>query len=153
MANDDVITRLYTAFHGRDGDAMAACYAPDATFSDPVFRDLRGADVGDMWRMLCGSAADLEVTFDSVTADSAHWVATYTFTGTGRQVINDVRARFVIADGLIAEHHDSFDFWKWSRQALGPMGLALGWTPILQGKVTAQAMSGLRAYQRREQSR
>ena len=32
-----------------------------------------------MWRMLCASAKDFSLTFDSVTDTSAHWVATYTF--------------------------------------------------------------------------
>src|ERR1017187_3759798 len=31
------LTRFYEAFARRDGDAMAAMYAPDATFEDPVF--------------------------------------------------------------------------------------------------------------------
>src|SRR5262249_41117213 len=39
--NDELIRRLYTAFASHDGPAMAACYAPDAHFSDPVFVDLR----------------------------------------------------------------------------------------------------------------
>jgi ketosteroid isomerase-like protein len=143
----ELITRFYTAFQALDAEAMAACYADDATFSDPVFTDLRGHQVGDMWRMLCSSAQDFSLTFDSVTDTSAHWVATYTFTSTGRRVVNDITASFVIADGLIEEHRDSFDLWAWSRQALGPSGVALGWTPFLQGKVRGQAMAGLRKYQ------
>jgi ketosteroid isomerase-like protein len=143
----ELITRFYTAFQSLDAEAMAACYAADATFSDPVFTDLRGHQVGDMWRMLCASAKDFSLTFDSVTDTSAHWVATYTFTSTGRRVVNDIRASFVIPDGLILEHRDSFDLWAWSRQALGPSGVALGWTPFLQGKVRGQAMAGLRKFQ------
>jgi hypothetical protein len=143
----DVITRLYTAFQSLDGDAMASCYTPDASFSDPVFTDLRGPQVGDMWRMLCTSAKDFSLTFDSVTDDSAHWVASYTFSGTGRRVVNDIRATFVLSDGLISEHHDSFDLWAWSRQALGPTGVLLGWSPVLKGKIRGQAMAGLRKYQ------
>ena len=33
--NADLIERFYAAFAARDGGAMAACYAPDARFSDP----------------------------------------------------------------------------------------------------------------------
>lgn len=146
----ELITRLYTAFQALDGESMAACYSPEATFSDPVFTDLRGQQVGDMWRMLCSSAKDFSLTFDSVTDNSAHWVAAYTFTGTGRRVVNDIRASFVISDGLITAHRDSFDLWKWSRQALGPAGLVLGWTPILRGKVRGQAMAGLRKFAQRD---
>jgi ketosteroid isomerase-like protein len=38
----ELIERFYAAFGRKDGDAMAACYAPDARFSDPVFGELRG---------------------------------------------------------------------------------------------------------------
>ncbi|MNJ64809.1 hypothetical protein D3C77_607860 [compost metagenome] len=104
-----------------------------------------------MWRMLTTRAKDFSLTFDSVRADdrsaSAHWVATYLFSQTGRIVINDIQARFVIRDGKICEHHDSFSLWRWSRQALGTSGLLLGWTPLVQGKVRGQALKGLRAFQ------
>jgi hypothetical protein len=96
--------------------------------------------------MLCSSATDLSLRVDSVTDDSAHWVATYTFPSTGRRVRNDIQATFVCADGLIQEHHDRFDLWAWSRQALGPAGTALGWTPMMQRRIRDQAMAGLRRY-------
>ena len=73
--------------------------------------------------------------------DTTTW--SYTFTQTGRKVHNDVRARFRFADGLIAEHDDSFGFHSWARQALGPPGLLLGWTPIIQGPVRRRARAGL----------
>jgi ketosteroid isomerase-like protein len=144
--NEDLIARFYGAFTRVDGDAMAACYAPDAHFSDPVFTDLRGEEPGAMWRMLCGRAKDLEVTLvEHATGDergSAHWLADYTFS-TGRKVHNDVRAELRFENGLIADHQDSFSFYAWARQALGPAGLLLGWTPIVQGKVRREARAGL----------
>jgi hypothetical protein len=42
-----------------------------------------------------------------------------------------------------AEHRDAFGFHRWARQALGPAGLLLGWTPLVQGKVRAQAARSL----------
>jgi ketosteroid isomerase-like protein len=144
--NDELIERFYGAFARRDGDTMAACYAPDARFSDPVFTDLRGEEPGAMWRMLTGRARDLEVTLAEHEAGddrgSAHWLADYTFS-TGRRVHNDIRADFRFDQGLIAEHRDSFSFYAWARQALGPAGLALGWTPIVQRKVRREARAGL----------
>ena len=125
---------------------MAACYAPGAHFSDPVFTDLRDDEPGAMWRMLTGRAEDLEVRLAEHEAGdehgSAHWLADYTFR-TGRKVHNDIRAEFRFVDGRIAEHRDSFSFYAWARQALGPAGLALGWTPILRSKVQKEARSGL----------
>ena len=126
---------------------MAACYAPDARFSDPVFPDLEGQEPGAMWRMLTRRADDLKIELLGHEADgdhgSARWVAHYTFTQTGRPVRNDVRASFRFAQGLIAEHRDDFDFHRWSRQALGTPGLLLGWTPILRASVRRRARAGL----------
>jgi hypothetical protein len=55
-------------------------------------------------------------------------------------VVNDIHAELRFnEDGLINDHRDNFDFWKWSRQALGPTGLLLGWNPIVRNKVRQQA--------------
>src|SRR3954447_25005475 len=107
--NTTLIEDFYDAFARRDGEGMAACYAPDAHFSDPVFTDLRGDEPGAMWRMLTGQAKDLTVELVEHDAGedggSARWIARYNFTRTGRPVVNDVRARFrFTSDGRIAEH-------------------------------------------------
>ena len=145
--NETLIESFYTAFDRHDGDAMAACYAPGATFSDPVFTDLEGDEPGSMWRMLTSRADDLSVELveheAGDDAGSAHWLADYTFTQTGRKVHNDVRASFRFQNGLIAEHRDDFSFAGWARQALGPTGLLLGWTPIVSGATRRRARAGL----------
>jgi ketosteroid isomerase-like protein len=145
--NESLIERFYGAFAECDGAAMEACYAPDVSFSDPVFPDLRGAEAGGMWRMLTGQATDLRVELLEHEADgdrgSARWRAHYTFTQTGRPVVNDVRASFRFQDGLIAEHRDDFDFHRWARQALGVSGLLLGWTPLIRSAVRRRARARL----------
>ena len=146
-----LITQFYEAFQRLDAEAMAACYADDVVFSDPVFGELRGRNAGDMWRMLTARAKDFSLTFDRVQADaqtgSAHWVATYVFGQTGAVVVNDIEARFVFRDGKICEHHDHFDLWRWSRQALGIKGLLLGWTPLVKNAIRGQAQKGLEGFQ------
>lgn len=141
-----LIERFYTAFARRDGTEMAACYTSDAHFRDPVF-DLSGEHVGAMWRMLCerGEALHIEASGIDVNADvgSAHWQARYTFSNTGRHVHNLITAHFRFREGRIAEHVDSFNFWRWSHQALGPIGLVLGWTPFLRAKVRHEANAAL----------
>lgn len=148
--NAQLIERFYQAFQRRDGEAMAACYSADVQFSDPVFTDLHGAEAGDMWRMLTARAQDFSLTYEGVEADgqrgSARWVASYTFTQTGRKVTNHIRAHFHFRDGLICQHVDSFDLWRWSRQALGAKGALLGWVPPVQAAIRAQAAKGLAAY-------
>lgn len=132
------IERLYAALNAGDGEAMAACYTPDATFEDPAFGRLAGGAGQDMWRMLTARAGDLQVDLvdrsasEDGTAGTAHWTADYTFTETGRKVHNDVRATFVFRDGLIAEHRDVFDLRAWGAQALGPVGRVLGLSPLLK---------------------
>jgi ketosteroid isomerase-like protein len=149
-ANLELIERFYGAFDRGDGATMAACYGPGAHFRDPVFGDLTGEEAGAMWRMLTGRAADLRVELAEHethgATGSARWIAHYTFAQTGRKVVNDIRAEFRFADGLIADHVDRFGFWRWSRQALGTPGLLLGWTPLLPKKVGANARAGLDAF-------
>jgi ketosteroid isomerase-like protein len=150
--NAALVRRFYDAFARRDGEAMAACYSDDVTFQDQAF-SLTGKDAGDMWRMLTESAKDLTIEASEIDADDstgrAHWVATYTFSATGRRVVNDIRAQFRFKDGRIVEHRDTFDFAKWARQALGLSGLLLGWTSWLQKQVQGRAAKGLASWQRR----
>ncbi|HEX8830505.1 MAG TPA: nuclear transport factor 2 family protein, partial [Longimicrobium sp.] len=142
-----------TSFRARDAEGMRACYHPDVVFSDPAFGELRGQAAGDMWAMLCSRAHDLRLDFGNVTADEengkADWEARYTFSQTGRPVHNRIHAAFQFRDGLIVRHIDDFSFWRWSRQALGPAGLLLGWTPVLRAKVQSAALAGLDAYRQK----
>lgn len=148
-----LIERFYEAFARRDADAMVDCYHAKIEFSDPVFGRLEGDRAKEMWRMLCSRAKDLDIQFSDITADAergtAHWEARYTFTATGRFVHNVIDARFEFADGKIKQHHDTFDLWRWSGMALGPMGRVLGWLPPLQNSIKKKALAGLDAWQRR----
>jgi ketosteroid isomerase-like protein len=143
---DELIQRFYTAFDKHDGDTMAACYAPDAHFHDPVFGDLSGTEAGAMWRMLTAGSDDLRVELAEYSSEgdtgSAHWIAHYTFTQTGRPVVNDIRASFKFRDGLIVDHHDEFDFTKWARQAIGLPGLL----PPVRSAVRKKARARLDEY-------
>ena len=146
------IERFYSAFARLDHATMQACYAEAAQFDDEVF-SLRGAaQIGGMWRMLCETTkakglSHWKLEFSQVTDHSAHWDAHYLFSATGRQVLNRIDAAFEFdANGLITRHRDRFDFWAWSRQALGAPGLLLGWTPMLRNKVCAQAAAGLKRF-------
>ncbi len=143
------IETLYTAFARLDSDAMAACYAENARFEDEAFSLSGRREIGGMWRMLCEAVKakgrdvwKLEVS--AITDSSAHWEPHYRFSATGRMVHNIIDARFEFdGAGLIVRHKDTFDFWRWSRQALGAPGMLLGWTPFLRGKVRAQAGASL----------
>ena len=154
--NRDTIARLYAAFARLDGRTMQACYAPDARFEDEVFTLSGRAQVGGMWRMLCDATAakgrDVwRIETSAITERSAHWEAHYRFSATGRMVHNIIDAEFEFAaDGLIRRHRDRFNFWRWSRQALGAPGWLLGWTPLLRRKVRRQAAANLALYLARQ---
>ena len=153
--NEALIKRFYKAFAELDSATMVASYAPDAFFEDPVFT-LNGRDeIGSMWTMLAENvkakgrdAWKLEAS--GISADAthgkAHWEPHYRFSATGRLVHNIVDAEFMFKDGLIIDHRDRFNFWRWSRQALGAPGLVLGWTPIVRNKVRATAAANLAAF-------
>lgn len=146
------IEKFYAAFAKLDGETMQACYAPGAHFEDEVFVLDGPRQIGGMWRMLCEATKakglphwKLEVS--QVTDRSAHWDAHYLFSATGRHVLNRIDANFAFdAGGLIVNHRDRFDFWAWSRQALGAPGVLLGWTPFLRNKVRAQASANLKRF-------
>jgi ketosteroid isomerase-like protein len=146
----ELIQTFYKAFQKRDAAGMAACYAPDVHFSDPVFQNLRGDRARAMWQMLCERGKDLELEWSGIEANDqvgrADWQAWYTFSGTGRSVHNRITARFEFADGKIKAHKDAFNLWIWSAQALGLRGRLLGWAPPVQGAIRKQAAKGLDDY-------
>ena len=141
--SQQLIEDFYGAFASGNPEDMERCYHPEVRFSDPVFTDLRGPEVMRMWRMLLTRSDDLEIILGEHSAEgstgSAHWTGRYTFSRTDRHVVNEIDATFRFSEGLIIEHRDSFDFWKWSRMALGAPGFFLGWSPMLRKKVQAQS--------------
>ena len=149
-ANAALIERFYAAFARRDAAGMLACYHREVTFSDPVFTALDAGGVATMWHMLCARSKDLELAVSDIAADAnsgrAHWVATYTFSATGRKVINRIDAAFEFRDGLILRHVDRFSLWRWAAMALGAKGALLGWCPPVRAAVRAHAAKALSAY-------
>lgn len=150
-----MIAEFYDAFQRLDADAMASAYADAARFTDPVFTLNNKAEISAMWAMLCTSIKtdgadiwrlDYTVISETATEATARWTAHYRFSATGRLVENHIESRFTLADGLIVVQDDRFDFWRWSRQALGAPGWLLGWSGGLQDKVRAKAADRLKRF-------
>ena len=153
-AHEQLLRDFYAAFARRDADTMARCYHPDIAFSDPVFPMLRGAEVAAMWAMLTSRASgDFEISLLNASADtdggSARWDAKYTFSQTGRRVHNNIEARFAFREGKIVRHVDRFSFWRWSQQALGPLGMLLGWSLPLKALIRRKARASLTGFMER----
>lgn len=150
--NESLITHFYTCFQNKDIKGMQDCYAEQAVFNDPAFGPLNAAEVRGMWAMLVGGSKDMRIEFSNIIGDAqngsvaAHWDAYYTFSKTGNKVINRVDSLFVIQDGKILKHTDSFNFHTWAKQALGLSGLLLGWTSFLKNKVRKTAAGSLKTY-------
>ncbi|WP_394759509.1 nuclear transport factor 2 family protein [Flavobacterium sp.] len=139
MDNKQLIEKFYTSFANGSAEGMISCYHDDIQFEDPAFGKLEGEDVKVMWQMLLSRNSGLKLNFNTVEANknkgSANWVAEYTYSQTGRKVVNKISAKFEFADGKIIKHTDYFDIWKWTQQALGWKGYLLGWTPFMQNKI------------------
>lgn len=154
--NEQTLIRFYSAFAVLDADTMANCYADDATFEDPAFSLEGRREVGGMWHMLCDATnskgrEDWRLEFRDIHADDAtgraHWEAHYRFSVTKRVVHNIIDAEFTFTpEGLIASHRDTFDFWRWSRQAIGLGGFVLGWTPFFRRQMRKQTRLALTKY-------
>lgn len=152
--NQQLIQKFYTSFQKLDWRGMQDCYHADAFFYDPVFEDLDAPKAKAMWKMLCQQAKDFSLEFNKVEADnefgSCNWKATYTFSKTGRKVVNKIKAHFKFHEGKIIEHMDDFDLYAWSRQALGISGWALGWSSLIRNKIRKTAKSNLERFMNRE---
>ncbi len=153
--NEELIRRFYTAFQQRDYKAMADCYSEDPVFNDPAFGILEGPAVGAMWEMLCKNARDFSLEFSNIQLlgdeyATCNWIAHYTFSKTGKKVVNNIKAHMRIQDGKITEHTDQFNIWKWSRQALGLPGLLLGWSGFMKNRIRQNAHKNLSRFMEKQ---
>jgi ketosteroid isomerase-like protein len=121
--NEQLLHRLYSSLQQRDAAGMAACYHDKVHFHDPAFQDLLGQDARDMWALLIKRGKDLQISYSNIVANDhegwAEWTATYTFSATGRRVVNRIRAHFRFQEGKIINHRDEFNFNAWLHMAFG----------------------------------
>lgn len=146
--NELVISKFYAAFQQLDYTGMNSCYADDIIFNDPVFGIIEGEVAMSMWEMLCTNAKDFTLSYGNIKLldeeyATCEWQASYTFSKTGRKVVNQVKAFMRLRDGKIIEHSDKFDLYKWSRQALGFSGWLLGWTKFMKNRIRRNAGQSL----------
>ena len=98
--------------------------------------------------MLCKNAKDFSLTFSNIQLldeeyATCNWVATYTFSKTGRKVVNNIKAFMKLKDGKIIEHSDAFNLSKWAARHLGWKGVLFGWTGFMKRKVQKNARKNL----------
>lgn len=149
---------FFASFKRLDSEGMSNLYSDDATFTDEVFKLQGRVEISRMWTVLLSNIMrkgqetwQLSYVVESDT--SVSWEATYLFSATGRTVTNKVRSKFVFnSDGKVSRQVDTFDFWRWSSQALGTVGILLGWSPLLKNKLRAKALDGLNLFSKQKGS-
>jgi ketosteroid isomerase-like protein len=149
--NEQLIANFYNAFQKLDAAGMNSNYADDIVFFDPVFGLLQSDEARAMWVMLCKNAKDFSLTYSKIIHldeeySTCEWVTTYTFSKTGKKVINKGKAYMKFANGKIIEHSDGFSLYQWSKQALGLPGILFGWNSYFQNKIRKQAQNNLRKF-------
>ncbi|HKC24240.1 MAG TPA: nuclear transport factor 2 family protein [Thermoanaerobaculia bacterium] len=139
------LVRFYETLSHGDGAGLGRLYTPDASFEDPVF-SLRGADIGKMWTGLLGRARRFEVAYTVAQAGEksgvVEWTARYLFAGK-RPVVNVILSELELDNGLVARQRDTFDFRRWSAQALGLPGRLFGRMEWFRRSVSRKAALGL----------
>ena len=112
--NEQLIHQFYQAFQNRNAAQMRQCYSEQVIFNDAAFRDLNYEQTAKMWEMLIKRGKDLELDYQVLeandTSGKAQWTARYTFSQTGRKVINHINAEFEFSKGKISRHSDHFNF-------------------------------------------
>ncbi len=128
-------------------------YHPLVEFEDPAFGKLCGDKARNMWRMLCKSSSNLEITFSNIKLDeekgTANWEAKYVFSKTGRKIHNKISAEFEFNDGKIIKHKDSFNLYYWTIQAFRFKGFLFGWAPFFKSKLNMETNKLLEIFERR----
>lgn len=129
----DIPEKLYRALNDRDYKAMWKLYSPKATYSDPAYGQLRGAEIKAMWHQLCSRNTDLEAevlevdNIDDRTI-SYTWKAYYTHAMYNGEIENVIEGEIMLDEkGHIISQHETYSLWKWFSMALGIAGKLLGW--------------------------
>ncbi len=154
MNHNTLIETFYKAFTNGDAAGMIACYHDDIIFSDPAFGTLHGKEAKAMWHMLIerGKGAN-KVSYSNIetkaNTGSAQWTARYPYGPKKRPVVNHVTANFTFKDGKIIEHHDTFDMYSWTKQALGLPGVLLGWSGFMRNSIQKKTNGMLKKYMER----
>lgn len=154
---EQVAITYFEGFKNQNPEQMNALYKPDVDgiFNDPVFQNLNTHQVQSMWSMLLRASKDLTSTYKIVevtdTSATVDWEAHYTYSATGRKVVNNVRSVMQIENGLIVKQIDTFDLGKWTGQALPPVVAQLfAWFPDLT--IRKLAMKTLNGYMEKKKT-
>lgn len=146
--HEALVRDLLARLADRDAEGAARCYHPGIFYSDPLYPQVRGAAVAELWRLRFARQPGMSVAVEQVSGDAdgalARWRVRYV--EGGRPVELRVRSMFGFRGGRIARHYDHFSFWGWAAQAHGALGAALGWFAPFKWKVRRDATRALERF-------
>lgn len=144
--------QFFTYLAARDLAGMQALYHPDVYYSNPLF-ELRGAQVGAIWRMCWSYLPDLRVVCNDneIRGSSVYWQASYTYPPTSRYVHHHLTADLTIVDSTITRHRDRFNLHEWAHNAYGPVGGMLGGSRVFKRWIAARARARIAPFLREQQ--
>lgn len=100
--------------------------------------------------MLLTRSKDLTLTYSNIEttekSGSAKWEAVYTFSKTGKKIINSIQAEFEFKEGKIIKHTDSFNLNKWFLNAFGWKGYLFIAIPFFQFKFKKKVRQTLESF-------
>jgi hypothetical protein len=144
------ITRqFFDQLIARDLAGMLALYHPNIHYSNPFF-ELRGVDVGALWRMSWSYLPDIRVacTDSDIRGSSVYWQASYTYPPTGRYIEQHLTADLTFVDGTIIRHVDRFNIHEWAHKAYGTVGALFGGWRMFERRIAVKARTRLAAFVR-----
>ena len=152
--HDEIALSFYSFFQEKDGLGMTSLYHPDLEFEDPAFGPLNYNRTCAMWKMLTKGDSDLIIDYRLIGVKenivNIEWIASYTFSKTGKPVKNIIQAEMTIRDGLIFRHQDRFNLHRWASQAFGIKGWLLGSTGYFKRQLQAQTNRSLDRFMAQE---
>jgi hypothetical protein len=139
------VDAFFTALARLDAETIGRLYDEDASYEDPVFGRLAGSAARRRWQLFCWRAARPRLRWaaeprrDGVV--EAHWHMACLYGQ--RRLDLAVRSEFVVQGSRILIHADTYDFWTWARQTLGPTVWLRGVAPNFRRAVRRRARSEL----------
>lgn len=150
----DIVVEFYKAFQKADSKSMNLLYHNDLRFHDPVFGELDYQETTAMWQMLCSANQTLTIDFSINDATKnevrVRWEARYHFGKKKRPVHNIISTHMVVEEQRIKYHTDSFNLYRWTRQAIGWPGAMFGWAPFFKRKIRKMSRNYLQSYMNKQ---
>ena len=147
MNTKEIAIKFYDAFASADVETLKKLYDEKLIFNDEIFVGLSYEETIKMWSSLLIGNKDMSIKYTikeySENKVKVEWIADYLFSASRRKVRNVIIANMEIENGKIIKHTDEFNFYKWSKMALGTLGLLLVWTSFFRNKVRKGAYEKL----------